>query len=291
MTIQLKDWKNAAVDASNLSELEVTLGRLPLAVTDARRSITYADQSGHTFLRLYTRTTAAVALHQSGQWAESGTLFAEAERMQRERQPHFEQLSSVPGVGYCDWLLAPAEQAAWQHLLDQPLSKSESQIKDCLAVVNRRGNHALKTDFNSSDNLLDIGLNHLTLARVGLIRAILARPLPQPTLDLPHAAAAINGLHDAGQMNYVALGLLTASLYHFVRGDHALAEKHLAEAQQIAERGPMPLFLADIHLHRARMFRNRDELTKAAKLIRELGYGRRYQEFADAEEAAKDWTT
>ena len=28
---------------------------------------------------------------------------------------------------------------------------------------------------------------------------------------------------------------------------------YLSEAQQIAERGPMPLFLADVHLHRARL--------------------------------------
>jgi SEFIR domain len=67
------------------------------------------------------------------------------------------------------------------------------------------------------------------------------------------------------------------------KGEVAL--KHLAEAQQIAERGPMPLFLADIHLTRARMFQNRDELAKAATLIRSLGYGRRYDELADAEAA------
>ena len=47
----------------------------------------------------------------------------------------------------------------------------------------------------------------------------------------------------------------------------------------------MLLYLADVHLHRARMFRDRDELAKAAKLIRELGYGRRYEELADAEAA------
>jgi hypothetical protein len=51
----------------------------------------------------------------------------------------------------------------------------------------------------------------------------------------------------------------------------------------------MPLYLADIHLHRARLFRDRDELAKAGQLIRDLGYGRRYDELADAEEAAKGW--
>ena len=47
----------------------------------------------------------------------------------------------------------------------------------------------------------------------------------------------------------------------------------------------MPLYLAHFLLHRARMSRDRDHLAKAAKLIRELGYGRRYDELADAEAA------
>ena len=40
--------------------------------------------------------------------------------MQKERQPEFDLLYPLPGFRYCDWLLAPAEQAAWQYLLDQP---------------------------------------------------------------------------------------------------------------------------------------------------------------------------
>jgi hypothetical protein len=105
--VQRKDWKQAAISAGNLSELEVTLGRLTDAVADARQSITHADQSGDTSWRMASRTTAADALHQSGRRAEAGTLFAEAERMQKEDQPEFDLLYSVPGFRYCDWLLAP----------------------------------------------------------------------------------------------------------------------------------------------------------------------------------------
>jgi hypothetical protein len=294
--VQQKDWKQAAISASNLSELALTLGRLPDAVTDARQSITHAERSGDAFQRISKRATAADALHQSGQRVDAGTLFAEAERRQQEDEPQFDLLYSLRGFQYCDWLLAPAEQAAWQQLLNQPLSNLESQISDCLSDVERRATTTL-TWVTPQNWLLDIALDHLTLARVGLIRAILANPPPQPTLDLPHVASAVNGLRAAGQMDHLPRGLLTASLYHFVRGEHALALKHLAEAQQIAERGPMPLFLADIHLTRARLagsvkeeggMMNVDaqaELAQAAQLIRSLGYGRRYQELADAEAA------
>jgi len=68
-------------------------------------------------------------------------------------------------------------------------------------------------------------------------------------------------------MDELPKGLLTAALYQFVRGDATSAGASLAQAWEIAERGPMPLYLADIHLHRARLFRDRGELTKARELI------------------------
>ena len=291
MSVQKRVWKGAAIIASNLSELEVTLGRLPDAVTDARHSITHADQSGDASLRMGFRTTAADALHQSGRRAEAGTLFAKAEAMWAKLYVDAPLMNSLSGFRYCDWLLAPAEQAAWQHLLDPQISNSKSQISNLeseiskgLTEVERRASRYFAKKWNWY-SLLDIALDHLTLARVGLIRAILLNPLPQPTLDLPHLADAVHGLREAGNMDDHPRGLLTAALYHFVRGEHDLTTKHLAEAQQIAERGPMPLFLADIHLHRAHMFRDRDALSKAAHLIRSLGYGRRFDELADAEAA------
>ena len=71
-----------------------------------------------------------------------------------------------------------------------------------------------------------------------------------------------------------------------VVGDEAAARAALDEAQQIAERGLMPLYLADIHLHRAGLFRDRAPLADARTLIQTHGYGRRLEELADAEAAA-----
>jgi hypothetical protein len=102
---------------------------------------------------------------------------------------------------------------------------------------------------------------------------------------LPDVPAAVNGLRGAGHVIYLPKGLLTAAWYHAVRGEPDLARNYLDEAQQIAERGPMQLYMADIHLHRARLFRDKAELAKAAELIRKLGYGRRFDELADAEAA------
>jgi hypothetical protein len=75
------------------------------------------------------------------------------------------------------------------------------------------------------------------------------------------------------------------------------AERLLEEAQQIAERGPMPLYPADVHLHRARLFGcitadegiqelpgidPKIEVPKASHFIAKRGYWRRKEELEDA---------
>ncbi len=112
MGVEAKDWKEAARRASNLSELELTLGEVSAAVEDAAQSVRYADRSGDAFLRMARRTTHADALHQSGRRAEAEALFREAEQMQAARQPGYPLLYSLQGFQYCDLLLAPSERAA-----------------------------------------------------------------------------------------------------------------------------------------------------------------------------------
>jgi hypothetical protein len=77
-----------------------------------------------------------------------------------------------------------------------------------------------------------------------------------------------------------------------VQGQPDLARADLNEAQQIAERGPVPLHPADIHRHRACLFfREKShpwkspqvDLAAAEKLIRGCGCHRRDPELADAE--------
>ena len=116
MRVKQKDWKTLPRCASNLSELELTLGEVAGAVGDAEQSVTYADRSGDAFQRMAMRTTHADALHQAGRRAEAETRFREAEQMQAESQPDYPLLYSLQGFRYCDLLLAAPERAAWQRL-------------------------------------------------------------------------------------------------------------------------------------------------------------------------------
>jgi hypothetical protein len=135
--------------------------------------------------------------------------------------------------------------------------------------------------------VLDIALDHLTLARARLYRAILGGTAPdaaEPEID-----QAIEGLRRAGQLPHLPLGLLTRAWLRSVLGDPDGARADLDEAQEIAERGPMTLFLADINLYRARLFHDRAALAEAHRLVDKHGYGRRRDELADLEEMAAGW--
>ena len=89
--------------------------------------------------------------------------------------------------------------------------------------------------------------------------------------------------------DHLPKALLTAAHWQALAGDAATARRHLDEAQQIAERGPMPLHLADVHLHRARLFRDKAARDRARELIKQHGYGRRHEELGHALLAAQAW--
>ena len=99
----------------------------------------------------------------------------------------------------------------------------------------------------------------------------------------------MDGLRRAGQLDELPRGLPTRAWLRSLTNDTDGARADLDEAWEIAERGPMPLFQADVHLHRARLFRDKDALAEARRLIEKHGYGRRIEELADAKAASKNW--
>jgi hypothetical protein len=314
--VKQSDWKNAAVAASNLSELQLTLGEVAGALGDAEQSVTYADRSGDAFQRMSKRTTHADALHQAGRRAEAETRVREAEQMQKERQPDYPLLYSLQGFRYCDLLLAASERAAWLAVLNSSHVKSHSSLIDSCRAVSQRATQTLDWSVNVFNfGLLSIALDHLTLGCAALYAAILeGADFRLLTSDLSHIDAAVDGLRRAGTQDHIPSGLLTRAWCSFAEASaHKLggdaqgaarlfsrAQEHLDEAWEIAERAPMKLFLADIHLYRARLFGGRRsevggqnypwespqaDLAAAEKLVNECGYHRRDEELADAKVA------
>jgi hypothetical protein len=155
---------------------------------------------------------------------------------------------------------------------------------------------------NDYKNKASIALDHLTLGRVALFEHLLnhksleeARQFIEPVVE---------EFRQAAESPHLPRALLTQGLYRFVAGARTgveSAQNDFDEAWEIAERGPMKLHLADIHLFRARLFfreqsypwnknpdgtlRNyNDDLAAAEKLINDSSYHRRDEELADAKQ-------
>jgi hypothetical protein len=307
-----RNWLEASKSVSNLSELELTLGEVVVAVGDAEQSVTYADGSGDAHIQIVVRATHGNALHKAGRRADAETRFSEAEQMQREDQPDYPLLYSVRGFHYCALLLAAPERTAWQVVQKSEVRGQKSELIQACRAISQRAAKALLLAERSGD-LLSNALDHLTLGRAALYAAILTDlKLETPSSEL---VQAVEGLRRAGQRWFLPAGLLTRAWRRFLTGARTgpeSAQEDLDEAWEIAERGPMKLFMADIHLYRARLFGGmkdeggrmkypwdknsdgsprgpKDDLAAAERLINECGYHRRDEELADAKEAAKNW--
>ena len=230
--IAQKNWKGAAITASNLSELYLTLGDVTQALAYAEQSVGLADQSDDEFLRMQNRTKVGDTQHQAGHLAEAQAVFHEAEEIQKKIQPEFPLLYSLQGFTYCDLLLSQGDYAE----------------------VERRASQTLEWAKQGGGGLLSVALETLSLGRAQLLHFPHDPKLPitnQPITFLNHA---MDGLRQAGTQDHLPRGLLARAEYYRVTGDLNKSQKDLDEAFSIATRGGMGLFLADCHLEYARLF-------------------------------------
>ena len=265
-------WKSAAINAGNLSELLLTLGRVAEAVHWAERSVEWADRSEEWGQRMTKRTTHADALHQQGDRSAAMARFAEAEALQAERQSQYPLLYSAQGYKYCDVLLAEGDAA------------------DVLP----RAEQTLEWATNWGLSVLAKSLDQLSIGRA---HAQLAQQHGSDELHRGKAEAsltsAVQGLRDAGQDDYLMRGLFARAEFAIDQRDWPSAERDLTEAEEIAEFGGMRLFQCDAQLLRGRLYLARDGDVAAARrhadaagvLIAETGYHRRDSDLVVLREA------
>jgi tetratricopeptide (TPR) repeat protein len=233
-----KEWHNAAIGASNLSQTELLVGELAAAVATAERCVAHADRSADGIQMMVNRTTHADALHAAGQHGHAALTFADAERRQKVRQPEYPLLYSVWGYRYCDLLLAKGDHTA-----------ARDRASATLVWIKPEGDR------------LSIALDTLALGRahLGLALAIVGaqRPAAAARDDARTARArldeTVDGLRAAGTLDDVPRGLLARAAFRCSVGDWEGAARDLDEVEEIAEPGPMRLFLCDMALERARL--------------------------------------
>jgi hypothetical protein len=207
-------------------------------------------------------------------------LFQEAESRQVERKSLHPLLYSMAGFRYCDLLLGPAEREA---ATSSTSHRTPIGVQRCIEVE-RRVEGTLEWAIQSL-GLLAVALDRLTLSRARIYRAILEEEIDKVSeLIRRELDQAVRGLRDAGQVQYIPLGLLTRAWMCCIEKRFEEARADLEEAREIADRGSMKLHLADIALSRARLFRDVDAFAEAKRLVAECGYGRRLPEITDLEE-------
>jgi hypothetical protein len=313
--VKREQWRFASTMSANLGELMRTLGDLLGAEEAAKQSLNYiaAGRNPNQRDRILNLSVLADILHQAGRRAAATTRYRWAEDLQAALIPTQKLLSSVQGFEFCSLLLSHIERSAWQVFLGL---ETEHSKFEALHTVSQRAEQAIKIA-EQSNWPVDAALGRLTLARTTLCEAVLSKNSPlscknwNPEISIlalagQHIIAAIAGLR---YNEVIASALLTRAWLRVLAGARTgpgSAQEDLDEAWEIAERGPMRLFMADIHLYRARLFGkggvisgqslvSRGEkypwespaadLAAAEKLIHACGYHRRDEELADAKRA------
>ena len=210
------DWRSAAVRCCHLSVLKSRLGDLREAVEVARQAVDFAGRSGDWFPRLQGRTTLAMALHLSGEFADAMGLMADAERIQAEAEPDYPILYGVHGHRYCDVLL------------------DQGQTGEVL----RRASITLNWE-RERKWLQQIGFDHLSLGCAHPAGTAEAKDHLDQAVDflrraghlesLPHALLARGTPHDLDEVFRIA----TRSGMRLYLADYHLAKGNLAEAEAL----------------------------------------------------------
>ncbi|MGI9498498.1 MAG: hypothetical protein ACR2P3_00540, partial [Geminicoccaceae bacterium] len=258
-----EDWKRAAIQASSISRIHLSLGEIDKAVTFARKAIKHIDHMPSDSRRsMTTRAALADALHQRGAFELALAWFGEAETLQERRQPKHPMLFGLQGYGFCQLLLT------LRRACDVP----------------GRAEYALEIVHKHAKNLADIALNHISLGHATMMLGNYRESRQQ--LD-----RAVDGLRHATRFDQIPHGLLArAALFRHV-GESIRSRSDIDEAMRIATRSGMRLFECDAYLEYARLALaegRRDDarphLQSAEALVNACGYHRRDPEVAELKE-------
>ena len=307
MDEEAHEWHNAAIEASNLSQTELVFGDVARATTTGETSVVLATRAGAPDLMAMFLANHADALHAAGEWEKAAGLFADAERRQKKNRPEYPLLYSMTGYHYCDLLLALGQAAEARDRAAQTLEWARPQ-----------------------NWVLDIALDTLTLGRAHhalAFQSLTNAHSAEAVRDDACAAGAkldeaIENLRASGHLDFIPPGMLAHARFRRALGDWDGAARDFDEVEEIAEPGPMRLYLCDRALERARLAlaqreafaplnglveptppppappdpaeaarlleEARKELDAARKLIAECGYHRRDEELAELDAVVAD---
>jgi tetratricopeptide (TPR) repeat protein len=225
------DWHNAATVATNLSECETHLGELTAALANAREAVTHARRTGEKRAISIARANLAASLHMIGQFGRAAQIFR---NLERDEMP----LVSMSGYSCCNLLI---DKGNWEEV--------RKRAKIAIDIA-QRGHW-----------LADVGTATMTLGRssFGLALQSVVKKKSSKVSESRASDAwtqlcqGVEGLRATGWDEYISRGLVARAAFHRGVGDWDGAARDLDEVEEIAEPGPMRLYLCDMALERARL--------------------------------------
>ncbi len=208
-----EDWKNAAIDAGNLSELVLILGRVSEAADYGKLAVDMAGRSGDDFQKEGMLTFYASALHQLGKPEQAEALFLEAEEMLKKREPQEPYLYSLKGYRFCELLLA------------------QGRVKEVMQRVKKTLEISIQHNW-----LLAIALDRLTLGRTMMQEAQVSGVARQGAGQVLHEA--VQGLRKAAAKHHIPRGLLARAAWFRLQKEYGRAAQDLKEVLEFAQACP-----------------------------------------------------
>lgn len=259
--IKQNDFRLSAIDTRNISELLLTMGDINKAAEYAQKSVSLADKSRDNYWKVASKTAYAYILCHCGKQSAAEKYFLQAKSMQSNWQPAFKLLYSIPGYQFCNFLLETGDYV-------QVIEQAEQTLKDA----------------RQFGNIFDVALDNLSLGRAYILKAVKEKG-DSLKIAIDYLNSAEQSLLAAGREDYLPPALLARAECYRLLKDYENAWADLNEAEEIAELGSMKLHLCDYHLEAGRLRRDEGKKKKtmthfntAAKMIRKMGYWRRYKE-------------
>ncbi len=234
MTVDAGQWPTAAARACLASEMELLLGDIGSALATIAKSIEYASYYHDALQGFRYNCYHANVLHALGKLEDAALYFAEFRTWNKDRR------KVVPfgllGYYFCDLLLS--------------FNKCDDAVTHIQQVMSAHRMSAVA--------LLTVAVDVLVLGRANLGLA-LAKDQDRSAVQVYASVASlrleesVERLRATGSLEFVPRGLLARCSFRRSVGDWDIALGDLSEVLEIAEPGPMRLYLSDMALERARL--------------------------------------
>jgi tetratricopeptide (TPR) repeat protein len=263
----IPDLSAAANVCNNLLNLYMLGGSIEKALETAEEGVAFADAANDVQHQVTTRVNYINVLESLARPDDSRKVFEEAVRIQPE-------LITSPQYGL-------QSSRVCQMFFDAGDPDRAREI-----------GHRILPLLDPRLQVREIAYYRLTL---GLDR-LRAGDIAGAEKYLPSAVAAMREARRQDGLPYCLMGRASLRNLTGPRTGSGSAQSDLDEAWEIARRGPMPLFMANIHLHRARLFGTKKagepqypwespqtDLAEARRLIFKHRYWRKLKELEDGE--------